>query len=240
MSIKEYAREMIASDPVFADIANQNETLWVNDKYLPFSMVDAVCQLVVSDEDIADAERRLKKFAPYISKCFPETREDGGLIESPLAEISSMKEALEKTYDARIPGRFLLSSPQGSSPPFSRIHPEGCFRLLPRFRPDRNAAGNLSGNAGMVEAQGFPGRRAGSQKQEKQGEADQHFFHARLLPFFSRWTPCLRKSLFKLQYIGFPGIKTRPAAWPGAGRFICRRMSLRRRKRTSYSRCRNL
>ncbi len=108
MSIKEYAREMIASDPVFADIANQNETLWVNDKYLPFSMVDAVCQLVVSDEDIADAERRLKKFAPYISKCFPETREDGGLIESPLAEISSMKEALEKTYDARIPGRFFL------------------------------------------------------------------------------------------------------------------------------------
>ena len=51
MSIKEYAREMIASDPVFADIANQNETLWVNDKYLPFSMVDAVCQLVVSDEE---------------------------------------------------------------------------------------------------------------------------------------------------------------------------------------------
>ena len=99
---------MIASDPVFADIANQNETLWVNDKYLPFSMVDAVCQLVVSDEDIADAERRLKKFAPYISKCFPETREDGGLIESPLAEISSMKEALEKTYDAEIPGRFFL------------------------------------------------------------------------------------------------------------------------------------
>jgi D-serine dehydratase len=71
-------------------------------------MVDAVCQLVVSDEDIADAERRLHKFAPYIKKCFPETAEDGGLIESPLREISAMKKALEETYDAEIPGRLLL------------------------------------------------------------------------------------------------------------------------------------
>ena len=108
MSIKEYAKQMIASDQVFADIAEQKETLWINDKYLPFSMVDAVCQLVVSDEDIEDTEKRLHRFAPYIRKCFPETEADGGLIESPLAEISSMKEALEKTYDAEIPGRFLL------------------------------------------------------------------------------------------------------------------------------------
>lgn len=108
MSIKEYAKELIASDPLFKDIADQKETVWINSKYLPFDMVDAVCQLVVSDEDIADAERRLHKFAPYIKKCFPETAEDGGLIESPLREISAMKKALEETYDAEIPGRLLL------------------------------------------------------------------------------------------------------------------------------------
>ena len=108
MSIKEYAKEMIEKDQVFRDIADQKETLWINDKYLPFDMVDAVCQLVVSDEDIADAERRLHKFAPYIKKCFPETREDDGLIESPLREIGVMKKALEETYDAEIPGRLLL------------------------------------------------------------------------------------------------------------------------------------
>lgn len=55
MSIKEYAQKMIAADQVFKDIADQKETLWVNSKLLPFDMVDAVCQLVVSDEDIADA-----------------------------------------------------------------------------------------------------------------------------------------------------------------------------------------
>ena len=108
MAIKEYAKEMIASNQVFRDIAEQKETLWINDKYLPFEMVDGVCQLVVNDEDIADAERRLQKFAPYIRKCFPETVPDGGLIESPLKDIPEMKKALEETYDAEIPGRLLL------------------------------------------------------------------------------------------------------------------------------------
>jgi len=108
MAIKEYAKEMIARDQVFRDIADQKETLWINDKYLPFEMVDAVCQLVVNDEDIADAERRLQKFAPYISKCFPETVPEGGLIESPLKDIPNMKKALEDVYDASIPGRLLL------------------------------------------------------------------------------------------------------------------------------------
>ena len=108
MSIKEYAREMIEKDQVFRDIADQKETVWINDKYLPFEMVDAVCQLVVNDEDIADAEKRLQRFAPYIKKCFPETAPDNGLIESPLREISNMKAALEETYNADIPGRLLL------------------------------------------------------------------------------------------------------------------------------------
>lgn len=108
MSIKEYAREMIANDQVFKDIADQKETLWINDKYLPFELVDAVCQLVVSDEDIEDAEKRLQRFAPYIRKCFPETEPDGGLIESPLADIPEMKKALMREYGAEIPGRLML------------------------------------------------------------------------------------------------------------------------------------
>ena len=47
--------KILAGCSVFKDIADQKETLWVNSKLLPFDMVDAVCQLVVSDEDIADA-----------------------------------------------------------------------------------------------------------------------------------------------------------------------------------------
>ena len=108
MSIKAYAKEMMEKDPVFRDIAGQTETLWVNDKLLPFEMTDAVCQLTLSDADIEDAERRLRRFAPYIKKCFPETAKDDGLIESPIADIPDMKKALEAGCGVELPGRFML------------------------------------------------------------------------------------------------------------------------------------
>ena len=108
MSISEYAQKMIDNDPVFKDISELKETLWVNDKYLPFDMTDGLCSMVVSDADIADAEERLNRFAPYIRKCFPETEEAGGLIESPLSYIGEMQKALEKTYGSEIPGRLFL------------------------------------------------------------------------------------------------------------------------------------
>ena len=57
MAIKEYAAKLIEQDATLKEIAEQKETLWVNPKFLPFEMTDAVCQLVVSDADIADAER---------------------------------------------------------------------------------------------------------------------------------------------------------------------------------------
>ena len=47
-------------------------------------------------EDICEAQERLKRFAPYIAKAFPETEPSGGIIESELNEIPGMKKELEK------------------------------------------------------------------------------------------------------------------------------------------------
>lgn len=106
--MKSYAQELVKKDPVFRDIADKKETLWLNDKYLPFDMVDALCQLVVSDADIEDAEKRLERFAPYIMKCFPETEPTKGIIESPLACIDTMQAQLQRDCGANIPGQLLL------------------------------------------------------------------------------------------------------------------------------------
>ena len=108
MPVKPYAREMISKDPVFRNIADLKETVWINDKYLPFEMTDALCQLVVSDDNIADAERRLKKFSRFIMRQFPETIPDHGLIESPLEDIPDMQAALREKSRASVPGRLLL------------------------------------------------------------------------------------------------------------------------------------
>ena len=84
------------------------EQCWINPYWLPFSLTDGLCQLIVSDEAIADAQARLLRFAPFIQKVFPETRRDNGLIESPLREIPNMKAALEGRYSCNISGRLFL------------------------------------------------------------------------------------------------------------------------------------
>ncbi len=106
--MKPYAKELMAKEPVFRDVASLRQTVWINNRYLPFDMVDAVCQLVVSDDDIRDAEDRFRRFAPYIRKCFPETAPTNGLIQSPLTEIETMRRRLETAHDASIPGRLFL------------------------------------------------------------------------------------------------------------------------------------
>ena len=73
-----------------AEMAECKEIFWTNpksgnEKDLPFNM-----------EDICEAQERLKRFAPYIAKAFPETEPSGGIIESELNEIPGMKKELEK------------------------------------------------------------------------------------------------------------------------------------------------
>ena len=102
------AQKYIEASPVIRRIASKEETAWINPYLLPFAVTDGTCQLVVSDGDIEDAEKRLARFASFIKKCFPETQETDGLIESPLARIPSMQKKLEETYGCKIPGQLLL------------------------------------------------------------------------------------------------------------------------------------
>lgn len=96
------------SDHSISDVLSKTETCWINPYKLPFEVVDGLSQLAVSDEDIADAEARLERFAPFVKKCFPETEITGGLIESPLREIENMKKELEGYGDTEICGRLFL------------------------------------------------------------------------------------------------------------------------------------
>ena len=88
--------------PFIDRMINDEEIFWFNDRK------DEEIELPVDPEDTDIAEQRLLRFASYISKIFPETDEMGGIIESPLVEISSMKGALEKEHGVRIPGRLFL------------------------------------------------------------------------------------------------------------------------------------
>lgn len=58
--------------------------------------------------DIDDAGQRLHRFAPYLAKAFPETREKNGIIESNLIPIPKMQQKLSELYKQNIEGKLYL------------------------------------------------------------------------------------------------------------------------------------
>lgn len=101
-SIKQWMEEF----PLLKDIIKTEEVFWINSKKEKFE--EAIKKISLSEECVKDAEKRLKRFAPYIAKVFPETQEKGGLIESPTVRISNMKNHLEKLFKQEILGDLLL------------------------------------------------------------------------------------------------------------------------------------
>jgi len=97
---------LLEKDPVLPRVAAAEEVLWINPKLQPAKEALAGMELRMSD--IRDAEARLKRFAPFVMKCFPETQPRGGLIESPLTPIPAMQTLLEQRHGASIPGKLLL------------------------------------------------------------------------------------------------------------------------------------
>ncbi len=98
--------KLAAASPVVRSISMGEEVAWENPELANYAAVKE--SLPLNAADIDDAEARLKRFASFIGKCYPETLPDNGLIESPLAEIAGMKKFLNDNYDANITGRFML------------------------------------------------------------------------------------------------------------------------------------
>lgn len=92
--------------PVVEKISKAEEVGWVNPKLRPWE--EAKNDLPVTAEEIDDAEKRLKRFAPFIMRCFPETADRQGIIESALTPIPKMQSCIERTYGIKIAGQLLL------------------------------------------------------------------------------------------------------------------------------------
>ena len=98
--------DWIRNFPIIEKISECKETVWLNDKKIPFS--EAIKNSPLTYEDVRDASARLKRFASYFKVAFPETLATDGLLESPLCEISKMKSALENEYKIDIPGTLMI------------------------------------------------------------------------------------------------------------------------------------
>ena len=98
--------QWLASQPLLNQLIHKEETFWFNRN---LQLIEAVLPtLDIGRQDVQDAADRLERFAPYISKVFPETRELNGIIESSLQFIPDMQEALSHHYGMELPGRLML------------------------------------------------------------------------------------------------------------------------------------
>lgn len=84
-------------------LADAKEILWINPKGMENTFDKNITQ-----KDIDEAEERLKRFAPYIKKVFPETEKSNGIIESPLKDIPNMQKVLSEMLGYEHQGRLLL------------------------------------------------------------------------------------------------------------------------------------
>ncbi|CAI0729987.1 MULTISPECIES: D-serine ammonia-lyase [Serratia] len=62
----------------------------------------------LTQNDVAEAEARLQRFAPYLCLAFPETQQTNGIIESEVVAIPAMQGALEQRYKQAIAGKMWL------------------------------------------------------------------------------------------------------------------------------------
>lgn len=84
---------------------NAEEVVWINPNFE--QTATALKKIEFTKSDVDDAAARLKRFAPLIMHYFPETRETGGIIESPLTEIARMREELNAD-GAELAGKLFL------------------------------------------------------------------------------------------------------------------------------------
>lgn len=88
------------------DLKHQTETLWINPRRK--SVVEGLETCELGWQDVLDAAARWDRFADYFQASFPETKQTGGILESPLQKIPKMKGVLEKEHGRAIEGDLYI------------------------------------------------------------------------------------------------------------------------------------
>lgn len=98
--------KLVADFPLVTKMIALEELSWFNPNIT--TLHEGLPYVGLDQANIQDASDRLKRFAPYLVKAFPETAATNGIIESDVVDISAMKSQLEKQYNAEIKGKLLL------------------------------------------------------------------------------------------------------------------------------------
>lgn len=99
-------KQLLEKSEILKEIKDEKEVVWINPDKTDFRTACEGAQLTM--KDVEEAEERLQRFAPFIMKCFPETEDQEGIIESVLTEIPQMKALINEKYGSDLTGTLLL------------------------------------------------------------------------------------------------------------------------------------
>lgn len=80
------------SHPLIDALMAMQPVAWFNPAVVPAH--EALTDVGLDAQDVADASARLQRFAPYIASVFPETTRTQGIIESPLIRLDKLQPVL--------------------------------------------------------------------------------------------------------------------------------------------------
>lgn len=98
--------DWIAEFPLMKPLMNGEAVTWFNPAVVP--VAQALHDIALTAADVADASARLARFAPYLSKVFPELEQAGGIIESELIRVDRFARRVEQFYGVTQPVSLLL------------------------------------------------------------------------------------------------------------------------------------
>lgn len=94
------------NSPLIQDLIALREVSWFNPA--ASTLAQALPYVGLDKHHIADAEARLQRFAPYLSRVFPATRAAGGIIESELVALKAMHREMNRLTGQALPGKLWL------------------------------------------------------------------------------------------------------------------------------------
>lgn len=157
---------LLSECAVLRTVARGGEVMWFNPDYDPQQPLHSgAADSVLTEAGVADAAARLERFAPLISRYFPETAPSGGIIESPLREIPQMSAALSEVSGLEADGSRMLLKMDSHLPVSGSVKARGgIYEVLKHTEDLALEAGLLSSRSddclklATPEARAFFGR----------------------------------------------------------------------------------
>lgn len=97
---------LVVKFPLVQRLIDLEAVTWFNPNTT--TLAEGLPYVGLTQNDVAEAEARLQRFAPYLCLAFPETQQTNGIIESEVVAIPAMQSALEQRYEQVIAGKMWL------------------------------------------------------------------------------------------------------------------------------------